>query len=118
MRRPLALLVGAMAMAGCGADHVTRPGWVASHPNPAQLSFATTAPGLCALAVRYPDQAPAAISFDGGLFVQEGRGTPPPPGVGRPLARSGDWTVLAAPSGDLVLVTPAAGFTYRRRADC
>jgi hypothetical protein len=59
-------------LTGCG-DTVTQPAWVAAHPDTALLSFRTTAPGVCAITVQYPNDAPAVISYLGGTYVQVSR---------------------------------------------
>ncbi len=108
----LALLLG-----GCG-DSTSTPRWVSSHRDTALLTFQTTAPGICAITVQYPDDAPAAIGYLGGTYVQVGRGGHPTSPAGRSVGESGDWHVYLQDGGDLVLVTPSNAFDYRPEPAC
>jgi hypothetical protein len=107
----------AIALASCG-DTTSSPQWVASHPDTSLLGFRTTAPGVCAITVQYPDEAPAAIAYLGNTYVQVQRlahnASPP----GRQLDTSGNWRVLLESGGDLLLVTPGDGFDYRLEPSC
>ncbi|MBJ7608028.1 MAG: hypothetical protein JF887_01165 [Candidatus Dormibacteraeota bacterium] len=117
---PGMLVVGVawLALAGCG-DTSSQPAWVPGHPDTSRLSFQTTAPGVCAITVRYPNDAPAAIGYLGNTYVQVGRQSHPAAPGGSELDHSGDWHVyLSAPNGDLLLVTPADAFDYRLESNC
>jgi hypothetical protein len=104
-------------LTGCG-DTVTRPAWVAAHPDTSLLSFQTTAPGVCAITVQYPNDAPAGISYLGGTYVQVSRqGHVAPPATAE-LDHSGTWHVYKLGNGDLLLVTPGDAFGYRLEQNC
>jgi hypothetical protein len=110
--------LGLVMLAGCG-DTITQPAWVPGHPDTAVLSFSTTAPGVCALTVQYPNEAPAAITRLGSLYVQVRRDPRPPGAVpGTEVDHTGDWHVYALPGGDLLLLTPANAFDYRQEQAC
>lgn len=113
-----AALIAVLLIAACG-DTTTQAAWVPGHPDTALLAFRTTAPGVCALTVQYPNDAPAAIVYLGGTYVQVQRtGHPGTPPAGREIDHSGDWHVFALTSGDLLVVTPADGFDYRLERTC
>lgn len=116
-RAPLTLALLGLLLAGCG-DTTSQPSWVPSHPGTALLSFQTTAPGVCAITVQYPNDAPAAIGYLGGTYVQVARRAHPAVPTGRELGQSGEWRVLLLTGGDLLLVTPGAAFDYRLEANC
>lgn len=114
----LSALVLSAALVACG-DTSSQPAWVTAHPDTSALSFETTAPGVCAITVQYPNDAPAAIGYLGSTYVQVQRR----PHVvmtsgGHDLGQSGDWHVLLQSSGDLLLVTPGDAFDYRLEASC
>jgi hypothetical protein len=76
------------------------------------MTFDEMAPGVCAFAAQYPDEAPAAIEYLGSTYVQSGRFAVPATPPGRQVATSGDWTVyLSTPH--LELITRNARFEYR-----
>lgn len=114
------MVVGTALLAtltGCG-DTITQPAWVAAHPDTALLSFQTTAPGVCAITVQYPNDAPAVISYLGGTYVQVSRqGHAAPPATAE-LDHSGNWHIYKLGNGDLVLVTPGDSFEYRLEQNC
>lgn len=112
-----AALLLAAALAACG-DTSSSPAWVAAHPDTALLGFQVTAPGVCAITVQYPNDAPAAIAYLGSTYVQVQREAKPSQPGGREIDHSGDWHVLALPAGDLLLVTPSAAFDYRLESNC
>ena len=118
--RRLTLLVAATLSAGLAAcgDTSSQPAWVAGHPDTAAVSFQTTAPGVCAITVQYPNDAPAAMTYLGSTYVQVRRLPHPAAPSGRDLGRSGDWHVLLQGGGDLLLVTMADAFDYRLEASC
>ena len=105
------------ALSGCG-DTTTQPTWVPGHPDTALLGFMTTAPGVCAITVQYPNDAPAAIAYLGGLYVQVGKLAHPGSPPGMEIDHSGDWHVFKLGSGDLLLVTAADAFQYRVEQNC
>ena len=115
------LLVAAAAvgvLAGCGGTSPAGPEpWRAAHPDPSGLTFDEQAPGLCAFPVQYPDQAPAAIEYQGATYVQSARTTQPGQAPGSVIGHSADWTVSAA-GGDLYVLTGPAMFQYRSETNC
>jgi hypothetical protein len=113
------LIAGAVSLllSGCG-DTTTQPSWVPSHPPTTLLTFQTTAPGVCAITVQYPNDAPAAIVYLGGTYVQVSRAPHPSSRAGKDLGQSGDWRILLQRNGDLLLVTPGDAFDYRLEASC
>jgi hypothetical protein len=113
----LALALLALIVVACG-DTTSQPGWVPSHPDTALLSFQTTAPGVCAITVQYPNDAPAAIGYLGGTYVQVARRAHPASSLGKELGQSGDWSVFLLPGGDLLVVTSGDVFDYRLEASC
>jgi hypothetical protein len=113
---PIACVLS-LLLFGCG-DTVTQPSWVPSHPPTTLLTFQTTAPGVCAITVQYPNDAPAVIVYLGGTYVQVARGPRPSSPAGKDLGQSGDWHVLLQGNGDLLLVTPGDAFGYRHEASC
>ncbi|MDQ6847898.1 MAG: hypothetical protein M3019_10035 [Candidatus Dormibacteraeota bacterium] len=106
-----------MVLAGCG-DTTSQPAWVHAHPDTSELAFQTTAPGVCAITVQYPNDAPAVIGYLGSTYVQVQRRPHPSSTTGRDLGHSGDWRVLLQSSGDVLLVTPGDAFDYRLEASC
>ncbi len=106
-----------MVLTSCG-DTTSTPQWVASHPDTALLAFQTTAPGICAITVQYPNDAPAAILYLGSTYVQVARRGHEASPAGRDLGRSGDWRVFLQSGGDLLLATPQDVFEYRLEANC
>jgi hypothetical protein len=106
-----------LVMLACG-DTTSQPSWVPAHPSTSLLSFQTTAPGVCAITVQYPNDAPAAIDYLGSTYVQVLREPRPASPAGRDLGQSGDWHVLLQGGGDLLLVTPGDAFDYRPEANC
>lgn len=113
----VAAVAVALALAGCG-DTTTQPAWVAGHPDTALLSFQTTAPGVCAITVQYPNDAPAVIGYLGGIYVQVSRQAHPGAPPGREIDHSGDWHVIKLGNGDLLLVTQGDAFEYRLEENC
>jgi hypothetical protein len=113
----LSLIALAVLLTGCG-DTTSQPAWVPSHPDTAVLSFETTAPGVCAITVQYPNDAPAAIGYLGSTYVQVQRRPHTGSTGGRDLGESGDWHVLLQSGGDLLLTTPGDAFDYRLEANC
>lgn len=113
-----ALVVVGSTAAGCGDTAASQPAWVATHPDTTALSFAQTAPGVCAITVRYPNDAPSAIGYLGSTYVQVSRAAHPGTAPAHPVGHSGDWSVYLLPGGDLLLVTPGDAFRYRVEASC
>lgn len=112
-----AWLVACLAVAGCG-DTSTQASWVGGHPDTSLLSFKTNAPGVCAITVQYPNDAPAAIGYLGSIYVQVSREAHPASPAGKLVDRSGDWTIASLDNGDLQLVTPADAYRYRFESNC
>lgn len=111
--------VAAAALVACGSSPATGPTWAAGHPNTALVTFDTSAPGVCAITVQYPDEAPAAVEYLGGVYVQVRRDSRPGTAPAHLLGTSGDWRVyLDDARGEVLLVTPAAAYTYRLEAAC
>jgi hypothetical protein len=111
-------LILSAGLLGCGTTTIAPPAWVATHSDTSVLSFQTSAPGVCAITVRYPDDAPSAIGYLGSTYVQVSRRPHPSVPGGRDLGRSGDWHVFLESGGDLLLVTPGDAFGYRQEATC
>ncbi len=106
-------------LAGCGqAAAPAPPGWASHHHGTAVLHFQAAAPGVCAITVRYPDEAPAAIEYLGTTYVQLSRLPHPASPAGTDLGRSGDWRALLQGNRDILLVTPGAAFDYRLESGC
>jgi hypothetical protein len=106
-----------MLVSGCG-DTSTQPAWVAGHPDTALLSFQTTAPGVCAITVQYPNDAPAVISYLGGVYLQVGRSGHPATPAGSEIDHSGNWHIFNLGNATLLLVTPGDAFDYRLEQNC
>ena len=113
----LAASVVSLVLLGCG-DNTSQPSWVPSHSDTALLTFQTTAPGVCAITVQYPNDAPAAIVYQGSTYVQIARKLRPASPPGRRLGQSGDWQIFVQAGGDLLLVTVHDAFDYRFEANC
>lgn len=111
------IAVGA-ALTGCGDTVAAQPGWVASHPSTALVTFDTSAPGVCAITVQYPQAAPSSIEYLGSTFVQVSREAHPRVVSGHELGRSGDWDVRLLSDGDILVVTRGDAFDYRLEAAC
>ncbi len=107
----------AVVLVGCG-DTTSQPGWVPAHPDTTALTFQTTAPGVCAITVQYPNDAPAAIGYLGSTYVQVARLPHTSAPRGRDLGQSGNWHVLLQDNGELLLATPGNAFDYRAEASC
>ncbi len=104
-------------LASCG-DTTSTPQWVSSHPDTSVVAFLTTAPGVCAITVQYPNDAPAAMAYLGSTYVQVQRRPHVAAPSGRELGQSGDWHVRLQAEGDLLLVTPGDAYDYRLEANC
>jgi hypothetical protein len=106
-----------VVLSGCG-DTTTRPAWVATHPDTGLLSFSTTAPGVCAITVQYPNDAPAVVGYLGGVYVQVRRQGHPAAPAGAEIDHSGDWHIFKLADGDVLLVTPGDAFEDRLEQNC
>lgn len=107
----------AFALAGCGSTPTSpTPPWMAAHPDTAGLHFAD-AQGICAVTVRYPNDAPGEIDYGGIAYIQRDR-VSAPASPGTPVGRSGDWTIFQPASATLLLTTPGAAYTYRSGSNC
>jgi hypothetical protein len=112
-----ALLATGLFAVACGSTPVERPApWAAAHPDPAGMHFAD-APGLCAFAVRYPNDAPGEIDYQGNQFIQRGRTDSRSIG-GPAVAKSADWTIHQPGPTTLVLVTSTRDFLYQSGSKC
>jgi len=112
-----ALVATAFLAVACGSTPVARAApWAAGHPDPAGMHFAD-AQGLCAFAVRYPNDAPGEIDYQDNQFIQ--RGQTDSRSVGGPtLAKSADWTIYQPSPTTLVLVTSTRDFLYQSGSKC
>lgn len=120
MRLRVALCAAALAAVACGgAPSATPPPWAAAHPDPTGIHFAD-AQGLCAVTVRYPNEAPGEIDTKGEQFIQRSRTTTAPSMVAlsKEIGRSGDWRVVQARGGQIFLVTPDATYEYLTGSHC
>jgi hypothetical protein len=115
--RLLSVVALSTALVACG-DTSSQPAWLPAHPDTAALSFEIAAPGVCAITVQYPNDAPAAIGYLGSTYVQVQRRPHVASAGGHDLGQSGDWHVLLQSGGDLLLVTPGDAFDYRLEASC
>ena len=112
----LATIAGVL-LAACG-DTSTQAAWVTGHPDTPLLSFQSNAPGVCAITVQYPNDAPAAIQYLGSEYVQvarEGRPSTPP---GKRIDTSGDWVITQLDDGELLLVASTNAYRYRVETNC
>jgi hypothetical protein len=111
-------IAAGLAATACGASPQAGPApWAAAHPDPTGVHF-TDAQGLCSITVRYPNDAPGEIDYQGRQFIQRERSTAPPAATGQAVGRSGDWTLQLQPDGSLLLLTPGAVYTYRASSTC
>ncbi len=106
-----------MVLAGCG-DTTSQPAWVHAHPDTSELAFQTTAPGVCAITVQYPDDAPAVVDYRSSVYVQVARVGRPAGVPGREIGRSGNWRLFLDSGGHILLVTPSIAYEYRPEAAC
>lgn len=122
MRRVLAgtALIGALGCVACGSAATPQaPAWAATHSGNAILAFDTSAPGICALTVRYGDEAPAAIEYGGSVFVQVGKDTAASPSPGATsLDNAGGWNVVRTSATTLILFTKNARYDYKVETTC
>lgn len=109
------LLAALMAVACGSTQSATAEPWRAGHPDPAGISFDESAPGLCAVTVEFPDEAPAAVDYNGITYVQRQRQTAPAHPPGRVIGSSDGWTVTAQASG-VAIDTGTFLFLYRSAA--
>lgn len=116
-RYAAAAIATALIATGCGSSPATPPPpWAATHPDPSSMHFAD-AQGLCAFAVRYPNEAPGEIDYQGIQYIQHGL-TERRSATGQPVAQSGDWTVYHPSPDTLVVVTASRSFQYRAETKC
>ena len=109
------LLAGLLA--ACGSTPTPQgPPWAAAHPDPPGLHF-TDAEGICAVTVRYPNDAPGEIDYGGTAFIQRDR-VAAPASPGKLVGRSGDWTIYQPAAGSLLLTASGAAYTYRSGSNC
>jgi hypothetical protein len=101
-----------IAVSGCGSSGPPPP-WRSGHPDPASLSLLDQAQaGSCASAAPDPDQAPAAISFQGEEYVQSTRTTPSGASSNAvDIDHTGNWSFWVT-GNDLLMVTPQADYLY------
>ena len=112
-----ACMLSAVLLAACGGEQSSAAQWRASHPDPAGLTFDESAPGICALTPQFGDEAPAAIDYMDGRYIQKAKAAHPASAPGTEIATSADWKVSTA-GGELFLLTPSALFTYQKTAGC
>jgi hypothetical protein len=106
----VALLAGLLL--GCGSSGPAPP-WRTGHPDPASLSLLDAAQaGKCAASAPAPDEAPAAISFDGGEYVQSTRTAPLAVQPGVEIDHTGNWAFFLNNDGSLTMTAPEADFLY------
>ena len=115
LRTALAAAVVA-ALAACGSSAAAEP-WRSSHPDPAGMTFDEAAPGLCAVTVQFPEQAPAAVEYLGATYVQRARTPAPAAPPGKVVGRSAAWVVSVAGS-TLYVDTGPALFRYVASGGC
>lgn len=109
-------LLVALLTAACGsAQSAPSEPWRSTHPDPAGITFDETAPGLCAVTVQFPDEAPAAVDFNGITYIQRQRQPAPGHPPGKVIGTSGGWTVTA-PQGSVDVDTGPFLFQYRPSA--
>lgn len=106
-----------VTLAACG-DSSAQAAWVTGHPDTSLLSFQSNAPGVCAITVQYPNEAPAAIQYLGSVYVQVAREGRPSPSTGKRLDTTGDWVIVKLDDGELLVVTPTNAYRYRAEANC
>lgn len=110
----------ALLLAACGGSSggAPVPAWRAAHPDPQEMTFDEQAPGVCAVSVQYPDEAPAAIEFQDAVYVQGSKKAKPaqPPGV--EIEHSGDWTIFQPQGGGLSIVTTQSEYDYKQQSGC
>ena len=82
------------------------------------MTFDEDAPGVCALTVQFPDEAPAAIDYQATIFVQTGRSAQPQAPPGNVVATSGSWTVRAHGNSLLYVTTGSSMYTYQPETGC
>ena len=92
--RPTAAAAMAVMSSPAAAAPRPPPPWRSGHPDPASLSLLDPAQsGSCAAAAPIPAEAPAAISFQGQEYVQQGRTTSPASTRGAvEIDHTGDWS--------------------------
>ena len=110
----LGAATGLALLVGCGSS-APPPPWRSGHPDPGSLSLLDSAQaGSCASTAPDPEEAPAAISFQGQEYVQSSRATPAPPSLpdAVEIDHTGNWTFWLAGANTLFLLTPQAVFFY------
>ena len=112
----LALATGlaVLVVAGCGSSGPPPP-WRSGHPDPGSLSLLDSAQaGSCASKAPDPNQAPAAISFQGQEYVQS---SPQPASASLPGAveidHTGNWSFWGGTGSGIMVVTPQADYLYQ-----
>jgi hypothetical protein len=109
---PVLTAVAVFLLSGCGSSGPPPP-WRSGHPDPGSLSLLDAAQaGSCASTAPDPDQAPAAISFQGHEYVQASR-TPGPVSVPNAVEidDTGNWSFWVTGSV-ILMVTPQAEYAY------
>jgi hypothetical protein len=108
----LAIALAVILVSGCGSTGPPPP-WRSGHPNPSSLSLLDSAQaGSCASTAPDPNQAPAAITFQGQEYVQSSRqsaSASAPNAV--EIDHSGDWSFWVT-GNDLLMDTPQAEYLY------
>jgi hypothetical protein len=103
-----------LLVSACGSSGPPPP-WRSGHPDPGSLSLLDSAQaGSCAAKAPDPNQAPAAISFQGQEYVQTGSSVyQASPAGGVEIDHTGDWSFFLVGQTSLTMVTPQADYTYQ-----
>jgi hypothetical protein len=110
---PLLAALTIIVLSGCGGSG-TSPPWRSGHPDPASLSLLDLAQaGSCASSAPDPDQAPAAISFQGQKYVQSSRQPYQASPEGVEIDHTGNWSFFVSSERSLTMVTPQANYLYQ-----
>jgi len=110
--RWLAVAATAGLLLACGSSGPPAP-WRTGHPDPCSLSLLDLAQaGSCAGSAPDPDDAPAAISFQGSTYVQSQKTPPLSVQSGVEIDHTGNWDFYLNNNGSLTMSTPQADFIY------
>ena len=115
--RRACLALAVVVLGGCGGTAAGGAAWRSSHPDPAGITFEETGPGVCAFAAQYPDEAPAALDFQGSVYVQQSREVAPAVPPGRVVGRSAGW-IVTVDGSRVDIDTGTALFLHRLAGAC